>query len=296
NASEASESESEKDNRELTGLREVEPKRLYISRKETRKEGSWEISTSAKKIIKSCRLDAFLSRRTTEKNNKEFESYQKGFLSAERLLLAALALLDAVQESGVPEHFINSELRSKLVSRIEDSIYLLQHKAEVSGFIEGKTWQNQQIGTKNSSKLASQLMTKKTLAGYLGLKLEKSFVRKLNSQKTIVDWQKEEAEGHIIGSPRPRAHIMEQLEDSVNSEAQEVSQTTTLQDLYRTERNEEERDPENSTRSKAFRILKKLAKVNKGSMGNKYNKREFGSGPKTPSKQGSLQKKREKGR
>ncbi|CAG8682784.1 1687_t:CDS:2 [Cetraspora pellucida] len=231
NASEASELESEKDNKESTGLRKIEPERLYILRKETRKEGLWEISISAKKIIKSCRLDVFLSRRTTEKNDKEFESYQKGFLLAERPLLAALALLDVVQESGVPEHFINSELRLKLVSRIEDSIYLLQHEAEPCESI------NNEEDT-----------------GWLfGFEIREVICQEAKFAKN----------NSRLAEGSPRAHIVEQ-----------------------TERNEEERDPENSTRSKALRILKKLAKVNKGSIGDKYNKKGFGSEPETPSKQG----------
>ncbi|CAG8796987.1 32122_t:CDS:2, partial [Racocetra persica] len=63
-----------------------------------------------------------------KKGNRELEFYQKGFLVAEKPLLAALILLDIVQESGIPNYFINPELKNNLQKTELGSICKLEQK------------------------------------------------------------------------------------------------------------------------------------------------------------------------
>ncbi|CAG8630460.1 13866_t:CDS:2, partial [Racocetra fulgida] len=79
--------------------------------------------------------------------------YQKGFLSAERLLLARLVLLDTVQESEIPNHFINEELKVKLV---EDNGWLFGFEIREVICKEAKIAKNNSKVAENKCKIETQ--------------------------------------------------------------------------------------------------------------------------------------------
>jgi len=129
---------------------------------DTRKEGSWELSTSGKKIVSTQRLGKYLSKRSysrllrrnpeprggflkaqkidtgfvntftkdAEKLDKDIANFQRGFLNCSRPLLALLKLFDTVEEKEVADNFIVKVFADKVKSKVTDALEIINHEAE----------------------------------------------------------------------------------------------------------------------------------------------------------------------
>src|SRR3954454_7027586 len=129
---------------------------------DTRKEGSWDLSNSGKKVVSTRRLGKYLSKRSynvllrrnpeprggflkaqkidagfvntftkeAEKLDKDIESFQRGFLNCTRPLLALLKVFDSLDEKEVTHEFIHKKFAGKIKAQIKDALDIANHEAE----------------------------------------------------------------------------------------------------------------------------------------------------------------------